>query len=232
MSWIWSAALLALPSVRAAAPELQVAIDSRGDTLHLRASALPGQYFQLEQSTEVAFLEPEVVRMSLAESAIQWNLPMVNEGGRFYRLRAVGVQAPEDRDRDGLDDVLELLRPTFLDPLNPDDAGQDPDGDGLSTREELLRWNTDPREIDTDGDGWSDAAEVSAESNPTRADQRPETVVVAGAEIQITPRATVAAQPVVSVDVTLQSVGFRPVPGAPTMEIYPIQTRVPNPSNR
>ena len=51
---------------------------------------------------------------------------------------------------------------------NPD---VDPDGDGLSTRDELRVHGTDPRQADTDGDGLSDAAEILLGSNPLDADE-------------------------------------------------------------
>jgi hypothetical protein len=41
-----------------------------------------------------------------------------------------------DTDGDGIDDRYELDRPSILDPLDPTDAGEDPDGDGLTNLEE------------------------------------------------------------------------------------------------
>ena len=43
-------------------------------------------------------------------------------GSVFYRLRAVPVAEPLDSDGDGLNDVYELLRPLYLNPLNPNDG--------------------------------------------------------------------------------------------------------------
>ena len=40
----------------------------------------------------------------------------------FYRVRGVPVATPLDSDGDGLDDVYELLRRLYLDPLNPNDG--------------------------------------------------------------------------------------------------------------
>ena len=51
---------------------------------------------------------------------------------------------------------------------DPDD---DPDGDGLTTRDEIGRHGTDPKQPDTDGDGLSDAAELLLGSNPLDADE-------------------------------------------------------------
>lgn len=46
----------------------------------------------------------------------------------------------------------------------------DTDGDGLSDERETVRWHTDPRDPDTDGDALPDGLEVDTETNPTIAD--------------------------------------------------------------
>ncbi|GEM_PF-1179106 len=51
--------------------------------------------------------------------------------------------ASEDSDEDGIDDKYELDHPTILDPLDPDDAAMDPDGDGRSNLREYED-GTDP----------------------------------------------------------------------------------------
>ena len=64
-----------------------------------------------------------------------------------------------DSDGDGIPDDVEL--DLGLDPNNPLDAGEDPDGDGLTNLEEATIHMTDPFNGDSDGDGVDDGAEVN-----------------------------------------------------------------------
>ena len=50
------------------------------------------------------------------------------------------------------------------------DGTGDYDGDGLTDWEEVKRYHTDPRHVDSDGDGWWDGQELRAGTNPLRAD--------------------------------------------------------------
>ncbi|MEO1021433.1 MAG: OmpA family protein [Bacteroidota bacterium] len=73
------------------------------------------------------------------------------------------VEVP-DTDGDGIDDVRELE--LGLDPTTADE-----DNDGLSSGDEINRYNTDPKNPDTDGDGVSDGDEVNTyNTDPTKAD--------------------------------------------------------------
>ena len=74
---------------------------------------------------------------------------------------------PGDVDRDGLPDDFELAND--LNPDDPSDAGQDPDGDGLTNLEEFSL-GTDPFAADTDGDRLGDSAEITQGTNPTDPD--------------------------------------------------------------
>jgi hypothetical protein len=78
--------------------------------------------------------------------------------------------AARDSDKDGIPDVWEEAN--GLNKLSASDATQDPDGDGLSNREEFLA-GTDPRNPDTDGDGVRDGVERVNGSDPRDAASRP-----------------------------------------------------------
>jgi hypothetical protein len=68
-----------------------------------------------------------------------------------------------DTDGDGMPDAWETAN--GLDPLNPADAAQDKDGDGLNNLTEYTR-GTNPGSNDTDGDGMPDAWEIQYGLDP------------------------------------------------------------------
>lgn len=69
-----------------------------------------------------------------------------------------------DSDKDGLDDVREKE-------IGTDPRNLDTDGDGLSDGDEVIIYKTDPLKADTDGDGLSDGDEVLIwRTNPLNAD--------------------------------------------------------------
>ncbi len=81
---------------------------------------------------------------------------------RRERTLAVALHDGPDKDGDKLPDVWEEVVGTATDRA---DAGEDPDGDGLSNAEELDR-GTQPQSSDTDGGGESDGSEVAAGRDP------------------------------------------------------------------
>jgi ligand-binding sensor domain-containing protein len=75
-----------------------------------------------------------------------------------------------DFDGDGMPDDWELAH--SLSPLDPTDAAADADSDRLTNLHEY-QVGADPRDSDTDNDGASDGAEVTAGTDPLRADEKP-----------------------------------------------------------
>ncbi len=72
-----------------------------------------------------------------------------------------------DTDGDGYNDGAEVR--TGHDPLNPNPAATlDSDHDGLTDNVECTVWHTDPFNPDSDGDGFSDGAEVKNGFDPTK----------------------------------------------------------------
>ncbi|NLE42338.1 MAG: hypothetical protein GX615_10970, partial [Lentisphaerae bacterium] len=72
-----------------------------------------------------------------------------------------------DTDGDGMPDGWEVEH--GFDPLDDDDAGLDPDDDGLSNQEEF-GLGCDPHAADTDGDGLTDGEELAWGSSPLSPD--------------------------------------------------------------
>ena len=78
-----------------------------------------------------------------------------------------------DTDEDGLDDFAEIDEHSS-DPTNPDT-----DGDGIADGDEVEGDPpTSPTNSDTDGDGFSDGDEISFNSDPTRSDDTPLSLVL------------------------------------------------------
>jgi hypothetical protein len=65
-----------------------------------------------------------------------------------------------DTDGDGLSDRQELRR------YHTNPRKRDTDGDGLNDRDEVRRYHTNPRKRDTDGDSFGDRTEIRAATNP------------------------------------------------------------------
>jgi hypothetical protein len=82
--------------------------------------------------------------------------------GAYGGPGAGGPDDNEDTDHDGLPDWWEIQ---YWGNITSYSGQDDPDGDGLINLEEYAH-NTDPSKKDTDGDGYSDYAEIATGSNP------------------------------------------------------------------
>ncbi|MBN1268367.1 MAG: right-handed parallel beta-helix repeat-containing protein, partial [Kiritimatiellae bacterium] len=82
----------------------------------------------------------------------------------YYRVRQIPVETPCDADNDGMDDVFEL-RIAGLDPLDPNDAGEDWDNDDLPNVDEY-HYGSSLTNSDSDADGLPDGWEATNGGNP------------------------------------------------------------------
>lgn len=113
-------------------------------------------------------------------------------------LDGIGNKKDLDDDNDGVVDDQEIILGT--NPLNPDTDGDkvndsvdtfpldktesrdtdkdgvgdnkspDADGDGLTNKDEIYKYGTNPLDVDTDGDGLADGREVEIKTDPNKAD--------------------------------------------------------------
>jgi len=105
--------------------------------------------------------------------------------------QAVLVQP--DFDGDGIPDATEAEL-SLLSPWDPDDADEDPDGDGLTNRDELF-FGTAMGRADTDRDGVPDGQEVNQGSDPADRGSTPQPSSLIVAPERLTFRSVLGEEP-------------------------------------
>ena len=109
----------------------------------------------------VATVSPAGVVTAVSSGTVL--ISALNEGA-LGLLRLQVALTSGDSDGDGIPDDVETAN--GLNPNDPTDAALDPDGDGLTNKQELIDYSTNPQVADTDGDGVRDGLEVETGSNP------------------------------------------------------------------
>ena len=143
---------------------------ARGATLVLSASATDPEDGPL-QGTSLVWTSSvsgtlgcgELVSLSTLPPGPQVITLAAQDSDSLTATDSVTITILADSDADGLPDAWESAYPG-LDP-SADDAGADPDGDGLLNIDEYL-FATDPTDPDTDDDGFADGTEVRLGSDP------------------------------------------------------------------
>jgi hypothetical protein len=128
---VWLAVVIATTGIcRASTLSIQ---PTDPETLELHLPRNPLYYFYLQQSTDLRHFTP--FSMVLGDEARIWTLSTEEIPARFFTLRQISLFAPEDTDRDGIDDLYEIRHPV-LNPLDPYDAGFDSGKNGLTYLQE------------------------------------------------------------------------------------------------
>lgn len=119
---------------------LEILSLSRGEggRVEIRFEGAADSYYVLRRTEQVQLPLAPVNLARGVEGPHILTDPQPPVNAAFYRVEQIPLASPLDSDNDGLDDVYELERSTVLDPLDAGDAGDDPDGNGLSHLQEYL----------------------------------------------------------------------------------------------
>lgn len=129
------AALLTPFAATAQAPALTYQWNLTNYQLSLSLPPNSAYYYNLQRSTNLFLTAPASAAIGRDPFAVTLTVPQTPSVG-FYRAELISIFAPQDTDGDGIDDLYELDRTAILNPLNPADAGLDPDGNGLTHLQE------------------------------------------------------------------------------------------------
>lgn len=129
---------LGAPAVAQALRLTEIHRDGTGSVV-VKHQARTGAYYLLQRGTSLRDISlPVAAQLGTAGVAtLRDNTALAATG--FYRLLEIPLTQPRDTDGDGIDDVYELELVGQLNPLDPTDAGLDPDGNGLSFLQEYQR---------------------------------------------------------------------------------------------
>lgn len=141
----WNLLLLAVFAVHAVEPKISdIRLETDGRATVTVAAAASSYYvlYRGEVVTDIRLVSQLGLGAAGSVQLTDSQAP-APAAARFYRVEQVPLSAPKDSDGDGIDDVYELQRRAFLDPLVKIDSAQDTDADGVPDLEEY-RQNTDP----------------------------------------------------------------------------------------
>jgi len=104
-----------------------------------------GHYYLLKSGAHPEALDRAEKLMLSPVGADQVAIINGSEDVRFFAIEKIPLANPLDMDNDGIDDVYELERAHFLNPLFAGDANLDQDSDGYSNKAEYDQ-NSDPED--------------------------------------------------------------------------------------
>lgn len=200
-------------------PIIQVALIPESRVFQMSVPSDANQYFQLESSKDLSIFE--IIAVSLGTEG-KWSIAMSENGRSYFRVKAVSVEAPEDSDRDGIDDVFELLHSNILHPLNGRDASEDPDSDGLPNGREV-KHGSNPELADTDSDGWGDRMEVEAETDP--ADPKSRIQIFSAQEVQLHQPGVFNSRPQIDLSIPKEGIFSAVFVSQPEVNILPYEVQ-------